>query len=134
MSIVDNTLMRLMSDKMAYLSQKQAVLAQNIANADTPGYKARDLSPFEFKDVLKKASSADGMATTDPKHILPANMAGVNAKTKVMKSAETLPSGNSVELEQQAMQVSQTAIDYQWTAATYKKVTNWMRLALSRKD
>lgn len=132
MSIVDNNLLRLMSDKMAYLSQRQAVLAQNIANSDTPGYKARDLAPFEFKDALKQAADS-GMSATNPGHIIPASMAGVNAKTRLMKSVETLPSGNSVELEEQAMQVSQTAIDYQWTAATYKKVSGWVKLALGRK-
>ena len=119
-----------MSGKMAYLSQRQAVLAQNVANADTPGYKAKDLSPYTFESAVKQAQT--GMAVTNPAHIIPASMAGVNAKTIKTASAETLPSGNNVELEQQALQVSRTAVDYQAMTAMYKKVTSWFRMALGR--
>src|ERR1700722_5472657 len=103
-------LMGLLAQKMAYLNQRQAVLAENVANSDTPGYKARDLTPFTFGDALKQASI--GMKVTDPHHITPASMSGVNAKTIKTESTETLPNGNSVDLEQQMMEVSKTAVDY----------------------
>lgn len=130
--MAEDKLLSLVSSKMNYLGQRQTVLAQNIANADTPGYKPRDLAPFTFADALKQTQQQ--MATTNVAHIVPASMAGANAKTKNMKSFETMPSGNAVELEQQAMQVSKTAVDYQGVAAVYKKITGWFKTALGRSS
>ena len=119
MALTDTSLLNVLTGKMAYLSQRQAVLAQNVANANTPGFIAKDLAPFTFTDALKQASS--GMKVTNPNHILPSSMAGVNADSKKAQSFETLPDGNSVDLEQQMMKVSQTATDYQSVMAIYKK-------------
>lgn len=130
MALLDSGLMRMMTDKMSYLSQRQAVLAQNVANANTPGYKAKDLAPLTFDDALQKAS--DGMTVTNANHILPASMAGVNASTKRARTYETVPSGNSVEIEQQMMEVSKTAVDYQSAAAIYHKIMGLFRTAIGK--
>lgn len=112
--------------KMAYLNQRQSVLSENVANANTPGFQAKDLAPLTFGDTLNQVS----MAVTDPKHIVPAGMAGVNAKTVKTNSFETLPTGNSVDLEQQMMQVSETAVNYQLITSIYHQVTGWFRIAV----
>jgi flagellar basal-body rod protein FlgB len=130
MTLTDTGLIRLMTEKMSYLGQRQSVLAQNVANANTPGYTAKDLTPFSFNDALKEASG--GMTVTDPRHIVPASMAGVNASTKKAHSFETVPSGNSVELEQQMMKVSTTSIDYQESAAIYRKILGLFRTAIGK--
>ena len=130
MALTDSGLLRLMTEKMAYLGQRQAVLAQNVANANTPGFKAKDLAPFSFNDALKEASA--GMRVTDPRHIVPASMAGVNATTKKAHSFETVPSGNSVELEQQMMQVSETAVDYQAVTSVYHKIMGLFKTAIGK--
>src|ERR1700733_14327509 len=70
-------LMSLLAQKMAYLNQKQSVHAENVANASTPGYKALEVKPFTFDAALKQASA--GMMITDPRHITPASLSGVNA-------------------------------------------------------
>jgi flagellar basal-body rod protein FlgB len=78
-----------------WLSTRQATIAGNIANADTPGFKARDVEPFV--DVLEKTQLA--MATTAPRHMLslgtPAEAAGVAEG----ESWAVKESGNSVTLE-----------------------------------
>ena len=121
-------LLGLLTQKMQYLNQRQAVLAENVANADTPHYKARDLEPFTFGDAMKQANI--GMATTNSAHIVPASMAGVNAKTIKTKTLETMPSGNSVDVEAEMMKVSSTAIDYQSTTTIYRKISGLFRIAL----
>ena len=121
-------LVSLLMRKMAYLNQRQAILAENVANADTPRYKARDLAPFTFGDALRQANI--GMAVTDARHIVPASMAGVNAKTIKVGGAETVPSGNSVDIEQQMMDVSKTAVDYQTIASIYRKIGSMFKIAL----
>ncbi len=129
MSLTDVGLIRLMAEKMSYLGQRQAVLAQNVANANTPNYKSKDLAPFSFESALKDVG---GMRVTNEKHIVPASMDGVNAATKRAKTYETVPSGNSVEIEQQMMEVSKTAVDYQAMAAMYQKIMGLFRTAIGK--
>ena len=118
----------LLKEKISYLNQRQAVLAENVANADTPGFKARDLTPFTFDSALKQASFE--MTTTDPHHIIPASMSGVNNKSVKIKTNETLPSGNSVDLEQEMMKVSSNSVDYQTVTSIYKSIGEWFNIAL----
>ena len=51
-------LLSMLRTRMTWLHQRQDVLSQNVANADTPGYVARDLKPLDFKDMLHAASRA----------------------------------------------------------------------------
>jgi flagellar basal-body rod protein FlgB len=118
----------LLTQKMSYLNQKQGVLAENVANVDTPGYKQLELKPFSFGDALKQASA--GMAVTDARHIVPASMAGTNARTIRTKDTEELPSGNTVDIEQQMMEVSKTSVDYQKTTALYHKWVGLLKIAI----
>ncbi len=118
----------LLVQRMAYLNQRQSVLAENVANSDTPNYKARDVTAFTFGDALKKASI--GMSVTDPHHIVPASMAGVNTKTVKAPGGEVLPKGNNVDVEQQMMEVSKTAVDYQGITALYRSIGELFNLAL----
>ncbi|MFA5040537.1 MAG: flagellar basal body rod protein FlgB [Bdellovibrionales bacterium] len=118
----------LLVGKMSYLSQKQAVIAENVANVDTPGYKQLELKPFSFNTALKQAAS--GMMTTDSRHIIPASMAGTNAQTIKSKDTDVLPSGNSVDIEQQMAEVSKTSIDYQTMTGIYRKMTGLFKIAL----
>lgn len=128
MSMTDSGVLRVMSEKLSYLGKKQAVHAQNVANADTPGYKAKDVLPFTFNDALMEAQT--GMAVTNKEHIVPASMAGVNAGTKRTKSFETVPSGNSVDLEQQMAEVSKTTMEYQASVSIMHKFMALLRMAV----
>ena len=124
----DSGLIALLTQKMSYLNQKQAVLAENVANVDTPGYKQLQIAPFSFGDAMRQANI--GMQVTDPRHIVPASMAGVNAKTSVSKDTEVSASGNSVDMEHQMMEISKTSIDYQTVTSLYHKMTGLFKIAI----
>ena len=99
-----------MKQKLRYLSQRQAVLAENIANANTPGYKAKDLEPIEF-----------GTPYANKK------------KYKVIEQRttyETKPDGNNVSLEEQMMEMSQNSIEHNATLGMVRKMKDLMGLAL----
>lgn len=131
MALTDGGVMSLLSDKMSYLGQKLTVHGQNVANANTPAYKAKELKPFtSFSQELESVSR--GMKVTDNNHIVPASMSGANAGTKKTRSFETVPSGNSVDLEQQMMSVSSTTMDYQATVSIYQKMLSMMKLAIGK--
>jgi flagellar basal-body rod protein FlgB len=121
-------LLDLLTQKMSYLNQKQGVLAENVANVDTPGYKQLELKSFSFGDAMKQAGI--GMTVTDPKHIVPASMAGTNAQTVKSKDTETLPSGNTVDIEEQMMEVSKTSLDYQKATSMYHKWVGLLKIAI----
>jgi flagellar basal-body rod protein FlgB len=121
-------LLDLLTQKMSYLNQKQAVLAENVANVDTPNYKELQIKPFSFGEAMRQADV--GMTTTDPHHIIPASMAGVNAHTYKAKDSEILPSGNSVDIEDQMMEISKTSADYQTVASIYHKMTGLFKIAI----
>lgn len=123
----------LMAARMDYLKQRHTVIAQNVANADSPGYKARDL--VDFSKALQGDSGVQpiSMAVTNSNHISTdgkgATDYALNSKTK---SYEVLPTGNSVEIEQQMMKVAEISSDYQLITNLYKRSQNLVRTALGR--
>ena len=128
MTINSSNLIDLLTQKMSYLNQKQSVLAENVANANTPGYKELELAPFSFGDAMKQAQVT--MAVTNPGHIVPASMAGTNERTTKVKSYDTVPTGNSVNVEQQMMDVSKTSVEYQTVTSLLKKITGLFKIAV----
>lgn len=92
----------LASRHMTWLSERQAVTAANIANADTPGYRARDVA--SFSDFVETAET--GMVTTSPTHMgLAASERTAAARTDGGSWASS-HSGNNVSIEQELMKSS----------------------------
>jgi flagellar basal-body rod protein FlgB len=118
--------------QMDWLSQRQRVLAQNIANADTPGYQARDLKPLDFKMLADRAAQRIGPSVTHTAH-LTSNRAPDTAVSKRNsgKSEESL-SGNTVELESEIGKAAETAMEHQQTASLYRKHLELLRAAIGR--
>ena len=73
MEIGDTTLFSVIKKRLAWLTRRQEVLGQNIANSDTPKkpYKARDIKPFDFKELLSRKARQVNMAVTDKNHLPP---------------------------------------------------------------
>lgn len=91
------------SQRSQWLSLRQEAIAGNIAHANTPGYAAKDVQPFEA--VLQ--SSHLSMATSDPGHIAQAG-APVDAVDETQDDAwDTYDSGNSVSIEKEMVKASE---------------------------
>lgn len=119
-----------MTKRMAWLGQRQNVLAQNIANADTPGYAAQDLKEPQFGEMLRGASGRLTMVTTAASHLGGANPA--KPVVELSADSERKTNGNSVVLEDQMMKVSKTAMDFQLTTNLYRKHLGMIKTALGR--
>lgn len=134
MNIDDMPLMAMIRQRMSWLSARQNVLAQNVANADTPGFTARDLKPVNFEDLLKGATSSggaqSGMMTTDPRHISLAQPGSPAFTDYNAPDGEASPSGNSVSLEQEMIKVADTQAEYQAASNLYAKAIDMMKLAI----
>lgn len=116
-------LFELASSQARYLELRQSTIAANVANANTPGFRARDVEPFN--KVL------DGMpvrlATTSPSHMqLSATETDTRATAK--DSWEVVHSGNSVSLEQEMIKGSDVNRDYSMNSAI---VRSFHRMVLS---
>jgi flagellar basal-body rod protein FlgB len=90
-------LFNLVEQQRRWLSARQSLVAQNIANVNSPGYRAVDVTPFS--KVLDQ--SALQMASTNPMHISTSATDLRSASAKEGETWETSYSGNSVSLEQE---------------------------------
>jgi len=124
----------LVKRRLAWLTQRQAVLAQNIANADTPGYKPRDLKPFDFKHLVSREARRVPLEVSNPAHLAGRPGRGTRfAVETTRKPYESTPTGNAVVLEEQMMKVGATTMNHRLTTELYKKHLNMIRLALGRR-
>ncbi|NIC40234.1 flagellar basal body rod protein FlgB [Aquabacterium sp. A08] len=115
--------MEFFSNALQLRAHRQQVIASNIANADTPGYVARD---FKFQEALQNVSGAarpgagvgSPLAGHDPRHLRTAASAGgVGERTRADYTVQTQPSldGNSVDMDQQRANFTDNAIQYEST-------------------
>ncbi len=123
----------LISAKTAWLGQRQALLGQNVANADTPGFRPRDLKPATFATLLDHAghgATALLPARTTPNHLSIAPPASGPFRGGVVESAEVTPSGNGVELPEQLEKMAATEQDHQLATGLYRRYVGMIRTAL----
>ncbi|MDX1485995.1 MAG: flagellar basal body rod protein FlgB [Alphaproteobacteria bacterium] len=126
-------LFSLMSQRLAWLGKRQQVLAQNIANVDTPGFRAKDVNEPGFKEMIQGAGpSKPAMVVTHATHLGGAHRPASVFKTVVDKEAEVSLSGNSVSIEDQVLKVNRTAMDHQVTVNLYRKHIAMIKAALGR--
>ena len=129
MNLPDIPLLSVLRERMTWLNQRQDLLSQNVANADTPGYVARDLKPQDFDRMLRAGQSAGRLATTDPRHIaISATAASFGEETA--PGQEYSKNGTGVSLEAEMIKVSDTQAQFQAAANLYSKAMTLMRTAI----
>ncbi|HEX3700284.1 MAG TPA: flagellar basal body rod protein FlgB [Phenylobacterium sp.] len=132
MDLSDIPLFAMLKSRMGYLSQRQRVIAENVANANSPGYAPRDLKPFSFEAQVQAAAGPGAVAVTQPGHMLPpraASGASGQYKPVTSKDSETTLDGNSVVLEEEMIKMSQARMDYDAAVSFYEKALNMITLA-----
>ncbi len=125
------SLFSVVKQRLAWLGHRQEVLAQNIANSDTPQYKARDLKALKFQDLVRNQSSNIRMTATADSHMTGTPKRATEFKVDTeRRPMETNPNGNSVVLEEQMAKISETGISHRLTTELYKKHLNMLRMAI----
>jgi flagellar basal-body rod protein FlgB len=126
-------LFTLLTSRMSWLSTRQAVLSENVANADTPGYGARDVKPMDF-EMLLSGQGTQGMTVTNTRHIgAPLRGPGVPEPVEIAGTNGS-STGNTVSLEQEMIKLSDTQIQYQTATNIYQKAINMFRTALGGRS
>lgn len=120
----------LASQRMEWLGARQKVIAENVANADTPGFKAQDVA--SFKEVLDNAAPSGGMTVTSSKHIAGADPVGGSVRVKDDEEAWAASiDGNTVVLEQQSIKANEISESYSLAANMYRKGYELLTLAVT---
>ena len=134
MNIADIPLLSILRERMSWLNTRQTTLSENVANADTPGYTARDLKPLDFEAVLKSSThnSAGSLAVTDPHHISVTNSTSQQFDDQESADTDANPTGNTVSLEEEMIKVADTQAQYQAAANLYSKAVNLLRTAIGK--
>jgi len=126
MSMFD-TALGLHGKALAVRNQRMEVLARNIANADTPHFKARDL---DFKQILQQASS-DKLQTTQAAHMALSPMGdGTQNGLLYRVPFNAAFDGNTVELNIEQAQYGKAAADYQASLNFLENRVSGLRKAL----
>ncbi|HEX4106182.1 MAG TPA: flagellar basal body rod protein FlgB [Rhizomicrobium sp.] len=135
MNLPDIPLFSMLRERMAWLNQRQGVLSENVANADTPGFVARDLKPLDFSQQLQSAgeSKVTGLTVTNPRHIaVKSSTASGDFQATDTPDVEANPNGNAVSLEQEMIKVSDTQMQFQAAANLYGKAMSLMKTAIGQ--
>lgn len=134
MSVTDMPLFAMLKQRMSWLSARQNVLSQNVANVDTPGYAARDLKPVDFEKILQGATTPaefqGGLRLTDTRHISVTPADGSDFTDVDAPDVEASPNGNTVSLEQEMIRVSDTQAEYQAASNLYAKAIDMVKTAI----
>jgi len=123
------------SKALVLRAQRQGVIASNIANADTPGFAARDIN---FKETMSAANSSslvlDGLrgSSTNPAHMATtgSSLGGTDSDRGLVYAAQSQPSmdGNSVDLDRERANFADNSVRYE---ATLRFINGYSKTILS---
>lgn len=129
-------LFQVAGDRMRYLTERQTLIARNIANADTPGYKAKDLLPFTPVTGTSEAVSAGRatlvLAQTNPSH-LQVEPDVATSELAVAANADyggEKPDGNTVSVEDQMIKSADVSNAFAMASAIYAKSISIMKIGV----
>mgnify|MGYP002378936212 CR=1 FL=1 len=134
MDVTQPTLFRTLKQRLAWLGQRQEVLARNIANADTPGFRPSDLHPFGDAAMTAGSVRSVDMVSTRPAHMSGRRRHDDGFATRVDRNPyETAPAGNAVVLEEQMAKLNHTAVSHRLASELYRKHLGMINTATGRR-
>jgi len=135
MPITDLPILSMLRTRLQWSQQRQAVLAANVANGDTPGYRPQDLAPLTFTTPAQVSApplTSVSLVRTESGHLGGASQDDTPFQSKGEKNYEVRPTGNSVNLEQEMMKVAANQMDYQAVTALYTRSLSMLKTALGK--
>lgn len=114
---------------IAHGSKRQKLIATNVANADTPEYRAKDLASFarSYDDV----GSSD-MRTTNARHISGSNW-GMGASRMIDANGEPSPNGNTVSIEDEVFRLADAKREFDLALTVTKSSLGLIRTSIGRR-
>lgn len=132
MSVVGLPLIEKLKARLHFHQARQKVLAENVANADTPGFVPRDVAEPRLGPGGRMLEARLAPVRTSPLHLAGTSGGRGPGETNAARF-ETRPSGNAVNLEEEMLKVGQNQSDYQLAASLYQKSLQMLRTAVGRR-
>jgi flagellar basal-body rod protein FlgB len=130
MPISDIPILSMLRTRMEWHQERQQVLAENVANADTPNYRPRDLAPPNFEEALAPPGTLT-LARTDAEHIGSEGGGSRFASARNLKY-EVRPAGNAVTHEDEMMRVASNQMDFDAVADLYTRSLALIKTAVDK--
>ncbi|MEM7620890.1 MAG: flagellar basal body protein [Pseudomonadota bacterium] len=134
MALSDLNFVGFLKTKMQWHQARQNILAQNVANANSPRYKPRDLKPLTFGQELRE-NALESVATqrTHRAHFQETTLEGRGAVPNSQgRDFEVTPAGNAVVLEDQMIKVSGNQFQFQMASELYSRSLGLIKTAIGR--
>ena len=128
MDLTRSSPISLAESRLAWLDTRQRLLSQNVANADTPGFRSSDAVPF--RQVLDRRRASAAMVTTDAAHLTPTRANSLAVQDR--RVSERTPNGNAVSLDDQAIRIAETDQAHALAMGLHRKYVGLFRTALGR--
>jgi flagellar basal-body rod protein FlgB len=134
MGVLNIPLFSALAEKMKWHQVRQGLLAENVANAETPGYRGRDLEASGFADYMRGlAGSGMAPAVTAPMHMRPTGMGTGGFNAENVNGFAVTPNGNAVTLEDEMMKLTTNQMDYQMVTTLYTRSVRLLKVALGKQ-
>jgi flagellar basal-body rod protein FlgB len=133
MAISDLPIFSMLRTRMNWHQERQRLLAQNVANADTPGYRPRDLTPLDFGRQVQQASGQLQLALTAPGHLTSGGATGGSFGVERSGKYDVKPMGNAVNLEDEMMKVAANQMDHQAAISLYSRSMGLLKTAIGKR-
>lgn len=140
-SVTDLPILGMLRTRMQWHQTRQKLLAENVANADLPGFKPRDLAAPDLgrrggglAQPEGAIAGSVGLAQTSSSHMaVGGGPEGPGADPRRFKGFEIRPSGNGVNLEEEMMKAGENQADYQLAATLYQKSMETLKIAIGKR-
>jgi flagellar basal-body rod protein FlgB len=132
MPISNISIFSVLRTKMQWHQERQRLLAENVANADTPGFRPRDLAPPKL-DPARPAEAAVALARTSATHLASSSAGTAQFQLDRHGQFEVRPTGNGVNLEDEMLKVASNAMDFQAATALYTRGLGLIKTALGKR-
>lgn len=132
MSPADIPLLAMVREALNYHSSRQRVIADNVANANTPGFTPGDIPLSAFERVLEGTQprpAAVGLQRTREDHLAGAPVQSRRYDVQASPDSETTVNGNSVVLEEQIVAAADNRMRFESALSLYQRSLNMIRLA-----
>jgi flagellar basal-body rod protein FlgB len=132
LAVTDLSLFSMLRSRMQWHQERQRVLAQNVANADIPNFKPKDLAPLKFERT-DATSQPVGLQRTQSAHIASDSGAAGQSQTDRLGTYAVRQSGSSVHLEDEMIKVAANQMDYQAATTLYSRSLNLIKTAIGKR-
>jgi flagellar basal-body rod protein FlgB len=132
MPISNIPILSMLRTQMQWHQERQRVLAENVANADTPNFRPRDLTPPAAGTSSMPAAASLTLARTEAGHLTAASATGSQFQAGRPGGYEVRPAGNAVNLEDEMIKVASNQMDYQTVTSLYSRSLGLIKTAIGR--